>query len=109
VLGDAGLDDLMRGELLILPSETYLSEQLLVNHPAQVHATREALKRWIWRRAGRGVPRAARSLRRGALQPLARGARRAQAQDPGARLSRRGRSRGRRAARAKAQFDAATT
>ncbi|MCA1660838.1 MAG: aminopeptidase N, partial [Novosphingobium sp.] len=47
VLADAGLDDLMRGELVILPGETYLAEQLLVNEPAKVHAEREALKGWL--------------------------------------------------------------
>lgn len=47
VLGDTALDDLMRGELLILPGETYLSEQLVVNDPRAVHTTREALKAFL--------------------------------------------------------------
>ena len=47
ILADPKLDDLMRGELVILPGETYLSEQLLVNEPAKVHAAREALKAWL--------------------------------------------------------------
>jgi len=47
VLADKSLDDLMRGELLILPGETYLSEQLAVNEPAKVHSTREALKAFL--------------------------------------------------------------
>jgi len=47
VLADRNLDDLMRGELLILPGETYLSEQLVVNDPKAVHTTREALKAWL--------------------------------------------------------------
>ena len=47
ILADTKLDDLMRGELVILPGETYLSEQLLVNEPAKVHAAREALKGWL--------------------------------------------------------------
>ena len=44
ILDDPALDDLMRGELMILPSETYLAEQLLVADPAAIHAEREALK-----------------------------------------------------------------
>jgi aminopeptidase N len=52
VLADTALDDLMRGELLILPGETYLSEQLAVVDPARVHAEREALKRWLGARLG---------------------------------------------------------
>jgi len=47
VLSDRSLDDLMRGELLIMPGETYLAEQLLVNEPAKVHEAREALKGWL--------------------------------------------------------------
>ncbi len=47
VLGDAGLDDLMRGELLILPGESYLAEQMLVADPAAIHAEREGLKAWL--------------------------------------------------------------
>jgi aminopeptidase N len=47
VLGDAGLDDLMRGELLILPGETYLAEQMLVADPAAIRAERESLKAWL--------------------------------------------------------------
>ena len=47
VLADKALDDLMRGELLILPGEGYLAEQLAVVDPARIHAEREALKRWL--------------------------------------------------------------
>ncbi|MEI6640539.1 MAG: aminopeptidase N [Novosphingobium sp.] len=47
VLADTALDDLMRGELLILPGEGYLAEQLAVVDPARIHAEREALKRWL--------------------------------------------------------------
>jgi aminopeptidase N len=47
VLADKALDDLMRGELLILPGEGYLAEQLTVVDPARIHAEREALKRWL--------------------------------------------------------------
>ncbi|HUQ12754.1 MAG TPA: aminopeptidase N [Novosphingobium sp.] len=52
VLADTQLDDLMRGELVILPGETYLAEQLVVNEPAKVHATREALKGWLGAKLG---------------------------------------------------------
>jgi aminopeptidase N len=47
ILDDAGLDDLMRGELMILPSEAYLAEQLLVADPGAIHAARESLKGWL--------------------------------------------------------------
>jgi aminopeptidase N len=49
VLGDANIDDLMRGELLILPGETYLAEQMLVADPAAIRAEREGLKAWLGR------------------------------------------------------------
>ncbi len=44
VLDDPALDDLMRGEMLILPSEAYLAEQLPVADPIALHKAREALK-----------------------------------------------------------------
>jgi len=47
ILEDEGLDDLMRGELLILPSESYLAEQLEKADPAAIHAEREGLKAWL--------------------------------------------------------------
>jgi aminopeptidase N len=47
VLGDGKIDDLMRGELLILPGESYLSEQMLVADPAAIRAEREGLKAWL--------------------------------------------------------------
>jgi aminopeptidase N len=47
VLGDAGLDDLMRGELLVLPGESYLAEQMLIADPAAIRAEREGLKAWL--------------------------------------------------------------
>jgi aminopeptidase N len=47
VLADKALDDLMRGELLILPGEGYLAEQLALADPSRIHAEREALKRWL--------------------------------------------------------------
>jgi aminopeptidase N len=49
VIADPALDDLMRGELLILPGETYLAEQLLVADPGTIHAEREGLKAWLGR------------------------------------------------------------
>jgi aminopeptidase N len=49
VLDDAALDDLMRGELMILPSEAYLAEQLAVADPGAIHAEREGLKAWLGR------------------------------------------------------------
>ncbi|HYD25102.1 MAG TPA: aminopeptidase N [Croceibacterium sp.] len=49
VLGDDALDDLMRGELMILPGQSYLAEQMLVADPAAIHREREALKGWLGR------------------------------------------------------------
>ena len=47
VIADPALDDLMRGELMILPAEGYLAEQFLVADPAAIHAEREGLKAWL--------------------------------------------------------------
>ncbi|HUD29996.1 MAG TPA: aminopeptidase N [Novosphingobium sp.] len=47
IIADAALDDLMRGELMILPAETYLAEQLAISDPGAIHAEREALKAWL--------------------------------------------------------------
>jgi len=47
VLADETLDDLMRGELLILPGEGYLSEQIAAVDPARVHDEREDVKRHL--------------------------------------------------------------
>jgi len=47
VIADPALDDLMRGELMILPAESYLAEQLLVADPGAIHAEREGLKAWL--------------------------------------------------------------
>lgn len=44
VLDDPALDDLMRGELMVMPGQTYLAEQMLVADPGRIHAEREALK-----------------------------------------------------------------
>ncbi|MBW8755701.1 MAG: aminopeptidase N C-terminal domain-containing protein, partial [Sphingomonadales bacterium] len=49
VLDDPALDDLMRGELMILPSEAYLAEQLAIADPGAIHAEREGLKAWLGR------------------------------------------------------------
>ena len=50
VLVDERLDDLMRGELMLLPSQTYLAEQMLVADPARIHSEREELKRELGQR-----------------------------------------------------------
>ncbi|EGD60305.1 peptidase M1, alanyl aminopeptidase [Novosphingobium nitrogenifigens DSM 19370] len=47
VLADPALDDLMRGELVILPGETYIAEQLSPVDPGRIRAEREALKAWL--------------------------------------------------------------
>ena len=47
VIADPALDDLMRGELLILPSEVYLAEQLDIADPGAIHVAREALKGYL--------------------------------------------------------------
>jgi aminopeptidase N len=44
VVADEALEDLLRGELLILPTVAYLSEQLSVADPGALHDAREALK-----------------------------------------------------------------
>jgi aminopeptidase N len=49
ILFDDKLDDLMRGELMILPAEGYLAEQFLVADPSAIHREREALKVWLGR------------------------------------------------------------
>ena len=47
VASDPGLDDLMRGELLVLPGETYLAEQVSAADPIAIRDAREALKAHI--------------------------------------------------------------
>jgi aminopeptidase N len=47
VLDDGALDDLMRGELMILPTESYLADQLAMADPGVIRAEREALKAWL--------------------------------------------------------------
>jgi aminopeptidase N len=55
VIDDPALDDLMRGELLILPAESYLAEQLLVADPGTIREEREALKAWLGRELQDGL------------------------------------------------------
>jgi len=47
VLSDDSLGDSMRGELLMLPSHSYVAEQQLVADPGRIHAEREGLKGWL--------------------------------------------------------------
>src|SRR5690606_13660255 len=47
ILADDKLDDLMRGELMILPGHSYLAEQMLVADPAAIHRERAAPKAWL--------------------------------------------------------------
>ena len=47
ILTDPGIDDSMRGELMMLPGQTYLAEQLAISDPARIHAEREGLKTWL--------------------------------------------------------------
>ncbi|WP_128891559.1 aminopeptidase N [Erythrobacter sp. HKB08] len=47
ILTDESLDDSMRGELMMLPSQTYLMEQMLVADPGRIHAEREGLKAFL--------------------------------------------------------------
>ena len=49
VIGDETLDDLMRGELLLMPSQTYLAEQINEADPGRIFEERESLKRVIGR------------------------------------------------------------
>ncbi|MBX7458834.1 aminopeptidase N [Qipengyuania sp. 1NDH17] len=47
VIEDESLDDLMRGELLSMPSQTYISEQIEAADPGRIFEEREALKAHI--------------------------------------------------------------
>ena len=47
IIADPVLDDLMRGELMLLPAESYLAEQMLLADPGAIHTEREALKAWL--------------------------------------------------------------
>lgn len=46
-LDDEALDDLMRAEMLLLPGETYLAEQIAEADPGAIHREREALLGWL--------------------------------------------------------------
>ncbi len=52
VIDDPALDDLMRGELMILPAESYLAEQVALADPGAIHNEREGLKSWLSRTLG---------------------------------------------------------
>ncbi|MXP44352.1 aminopeptidase N [Allopontixanthobacter sediminis] len=52
VLTDPAIDDSMRGELMMLPGQTYLAEQLPISDPARIHAEREGLKAWLGTQLG---------------------------------------------------------
>ena len=47
ILTDTDLGDSMRGELMLLPSQTYLAEQMLIAQPGAIHREREALKAYL--------------------------------------------------------------
>ena len=47
VLEDTALDDQMRGELLLLPGEAYLAEQMELADPGAIHRERQALRGWL--------------------------------------------------------------
>ncbi|HSG33577.1 MAG TPA: aminopeptidase N [Sphingomonadaceae bacterium] len=50
IIQDTALDDLMRGELMILPGHAYISELIAVSDPGAIHSEREALKAWLGKR-----------------------------------------------------------
>ncbi len=82
VLEDAALDDLMRGELMILPAASYLSEQFDTADPAAIHAEREGLKGWLGHRLAErlGALHDAAGRMPYSLDPAARGARKLKTQ-----------------------------
>ncbi|MGB7408079.1 MAG: aminopeptidase N, partial [Pontixanthobacter sp.] len=47
IIQDETLDDSMRGELMMLPSLTYLAEQQDIADPVAIHTEREGLKAWV--------------------------------------------------------------
>ncbi len=49
IIDDPALDDLMRGELMPLPGEAYLAEQMAQADPGLIHRGREGLKAWLGR------------------------------------------------------------
>ncbi len=82
ILADPMLDDSMRGELMMLPGQTYLAEQLEISDPALIHAEREGLKRWLGAQleADLVTLHARASAVPNALDPAARGARKVKTQ-----------------------------
>jgi aminopeptidase N len=82
IVSDDRLDDSMRGELMMLPAQSYISEQLLVADPGAIHAEREALKGWL----GQALEGELTALHRRAsgqssgMDPAARGARKVKTQ-----------------------------
>ncbi|QWC56870.1 aminopeptidase N [Erythrobacter sp. 3-20A1M] len=50
ILADDQLDDSMRGELISLPTQSYLAEQIEIADPGLIHEEREALKAWLGER-----------------------------------------------------------
>ncbi len=47
IITDPLLEDSMRGELMLLPSHSYIAEQQLIADPGRIHAEREGLKAWL--------------------------------------------------------------
>lgn len=47
ILADETLDDLMRGELLVLPGEAYLAEQMESADPGAIHSARSDLRAFL--------------------------------------------------------------
>lgn len=82
VIADPALDDLMRGELMALPGETYLAEQFERADPGAIRAEREGLKAYV----GKALQDALVALHAGAsavpysLSAEARGARKVKTQ-----------------------------
>ncbi|MCV0383357.1 MAG: aminopeptidase N [Erythrobacter sp.] len=53
ILKDEAIDNLMRGELMMLPGVTYLMDQVLLADPGKIFAAREALKADLGTRLGK--------------------------------------------------------
>ena len=82
VTEDEALDDLMRGELLMLPTQTYLTEQMLIADPGAIHRERQGLRAWLGERLEEQLVRLhgrAAQVRYG-LDAKARGARKVKTQ-----------------------------
>jgi aminopeptidase N len=81
-LADAALDDAMRGELMMLPSETYLFEAMATGNPCRTRGSEGRYRQRADRRTRRAsCPRFGGASRRSG------GPRRAQGQDAGAGIS----------------------